>query len=265
MRAHVLVPLKDLVLAKSRLSGLLAPHERRALAQAMAEDVLAALSSTAAVEGITLVSDDPGAQLLAQRYAAHRVSEQSLGCRGLNAVLERACDELQQRLAQSLPQTDAPVFIVMHADLPLLQPADIASVLERQRLRGGVLVVSDDVGTGTNLLAFDESARPRFCFGADSCARHLAAAQKAGIHGTTMHRDNLALDVDCPRDLAELLRRLETAQDASARHTRALLLGTPLGQRLQLVLAELSHFSSDTGPALSDITVDDSTMKGAGR
>ena len=41
--AQALVPLKDLVQAKSRLSGLLRPSERRALAQAMAEDVLAVL------------------------------------------------------------------------------------------------------------------------------------------------------------------------------------------------------------------------------
>ncbi len=40
-----LLPLKDLVQAKTRLGGVLASHERRALAQAMAEDVLAALTA----------------------------------------------------------------------------------------------------------------------------------------------------------------------------------------------------------------------------
>ena len=39
--AQALLPLKDLVQAKTRLGGLLRPSERRALAQAMAEDVLA--------------------------------------------------------------------------------------------------------------------------------------------------------------------------------------------------------------------------------
>ena len=34
---QVLLPLKDLVKAKSRLSGLLSPSERRALAQAKSE------------------------------------------------------------------------------------------------------------------------------------------------------------------------------------------------------------------------------------
>ena len=40
MQVQALVPLKDLVEAKSRLSGLLRPTERRSLAQAMVEDVL---------------------------------------------------------------------------------------------------------------------------------------------------------------------------------------------------------------------------------
>ena len=44
-----LLPLKDLLLAKSRLAGLLHPSERCALTQAMAEDVLGVLASHAAV------------------------------------------------------------------------------------------------------------------------------------------------------------------------------------------------------------------------
>lgn len=38
---NAVLPVKDLVLAKSRLSGVLAPHERRSLNQAMLEDALA--------------------------------------------------------------------------------------------------------------------------------------------------------------------------------------------------------------------------------
>ena len=66
--AHALVPLKDLVTAKTRLSGLLRPAERRALAQAMVEDVLTTLVEHRQIERVTLVSDDPGAGLLACKY-----------------------------------------------------------------------------------------------------------------------------------------------------------------------------------------------------
>jgi len=60
--AQALVPLKDLVQAKSRLAGLLRPSERRALAQAMVEDVLSVLSRHKDIVRVTLVSDDPGAR-----------------------------------------------------------------------------------------------------------------------------------------------------------------------------------------------------------
>ena len=63
-----LLPLKDLVKAKTRLSGVLAPHERRALAQAMVEDVISVLVTLEELEGILLVSDDPAAELLSHKY-----------------------------------------------------------------------------------------------------------------------------------------------------------------------------------------------------
>ena len=47
---RALVPLKDLVEAKSRLSGLLRPSERRALAQAMAEGLSTTFESKPLVD-----------------------------------------------------------------------------------------------------------------------------------------------------------------------------------------------------------------------
>ena len=86
-----LLPVKDLVKAKTRLAGVLAPHERRALAQAMVEDVLVALTGCGRLQGVLMVSDDPGAELLAYRYGVELMPEWRLGCRGLNAVIAAAC------------------------------------------------------------------------------------------------------------------------------------------------------------------------------
>jgi FO synthase len=110
--AQALVPLKNLVQAKSRLAGLLQPSERCALAQAMAEDVLQVLSSHASITRITLVCDDPGAELLAQKYGADCWSERSLGGSGLNALIQSASERLLIDAADTL--------VVLHADLPLL-------------------------------------------------------------------------------------------------------------------------------------------------
>ena len=225
---QALVPLKDLVRAKTRLAGLLSPSERRALAQAMVEDVLGVLALHPEIEGITLLSDDPAAHLLAARYGASHWAESELGCRGLNAVVASASDRL-------LAVRGAPLLL-LHADLPLLSAADISAVLAARRETAGLVVGCDRHGTGTNLLCFDAASAPSFCFGPESCARHLAAARERGAPVTVLRRPGIGLDVDEPQDLVALLGQLD---GIVAGHTDALVNGSGLGARVRLALASL--------------------------
>jgi len=247
-----LLPLKDLAAAKSRLAGLLRPSERRALAQAMAEDVLGVLGGLPVIGRVILLSDDPCAPLLAERYGARWWPERDLPGAdlpggdlpggdlpggdlpgwGLNNLLEAAVSRL-------FAEEKVPV-LVLHADLPLLQPADLVAALVAWR-PGERVVGCDRHGTGTNLLLFDSASRPRFCFGPDSCRRHLA--QGPGT-ARRLQRDGIALDVDEPADLALLLERLPSGADS---HTARLLCDTALGARLAVALASLS--GANPGPA----------------
>ncbi len=226
---QALVPLKDLVRAKTRLAGLLTPSERRALAQAMLEDVLAVLAAHPEVAAITLLSDDPGAHLLAAQFGAAHWAENELGCRGLNAVVASAS-------ARLLAQRRQPVLLV-HADLPQLAGADLSAVLAARRAGAGLVVGCDRHGRGTNLLCFDAAHMPEFCFGADSCARHLAAARSRGITASVLLRPGIGLDVDEPGDLALLLE--QPGLPATGR-TAALLRGGSLGARIGLALDSLT-------------------------
>ena len=226
--AQALVPLKDLVRAKTRLAGLLAPSERRALAQAMVEDVLALLAAHSCVDSINLVSDDPSAHLLAAQYGARHWPESELGCRGLNNIVGSASRRL-------LALCDAPV-LVLHADLPLLGPADISAVLAARRRTGGLVVGPDRHGKGTNMLCFDAASVPAFCFGQDSCARHLAAARARGIAANVVNRPGIGLDVDEPQDLAVLLGHL---QSMACGRTAELLRESEPGARIAVALGSL--------------------------
>jgi len=238
--ALALVPLKDLVQAKTRLAGLLRPSERRALAQAMVEDVLTVLAEHPEIERVTLVSDDPGANLLAANYGVDCWTEHSLGTRGLNAVIERASERL-------LAAGDEPL-LVLHGDLPLLTAADISSALDCQRASNGLVVGCDRHGTGTNLLAFNRASVPQFCFGVDSCARHLASARSTGVPAQVLQKPGIGLDVDEPGDLALLMTSLD---GEGSGHTRALLRAAGLGARVELALATLVEGDgpADDGPA----------------
>jgi 2-phospho-L-lactate guanylyltransferase len=226
---QALVPLKDLVQAKSRLAGLLRPSERRALAQAMVEDVLEALSATPAIQQIVLVSDDPAGTLLAARYGAHCWVESELQCRGLNALVARASERLLARRGGPL--------LVLHGDLPLLAADDITAALSLLERSGGLVVGSDRDGRGTNLLAFEARSMPAFRFGPDSCRKHLAWARSAGVPAHLLQREGVALDVDEPADLAALMDALDRRGGG---HTAALLADSPLGERIRLALATLA-------------------------
>jgi 2-phospho-L-lactate guanylyltransferase len=226
--AQALVPLKDLVLAKSRLAGVLTSVERRALAQAMVEDVLAVLSSHQHITHITLVSDDPGASMLAHKYGADCWTESSLGCRGLNPLIQCASERLLNTRGEPL--------VVLHGDLPLLTEEDISLVVESQQALGGLIVGCDSKGVGTNLLAFNAASTPRFCFGADSCAAHIASAKNAGVAVQVLQRSGIGLDVDEAPDLQCIMGQLYVN---TASNTAQLLYNTELGARVTLALTAM--------------------------
>jgi 2-phospho-L-lactate guanylyltransferase len=226
--AQALVPLKDLVEAKSRLAGLLRPSERRALAQAMVEDVLTVLQAHVGISQITLVSDDPGAGLLAQKYGAQCWSEKSLKCRGLNPLIQCASAQLLVDGEEQL--------LVLHADLPLLGALDIDRVLDIQRATGGLVIGCDRQGRGTNLLAFDAASVPDFCFGTDSCARHLASARSAGIPAQILQSAGIELDVDEASDLRFVTEQLSSNCNSN---TARLLHNTELGARVGAALESM--------------------------
>ncbi len=202
---HAILPLKDLVDAKTRLAGVLRPAERRALAQAMVEDVLSVVSDHPRLESLVLLSDDPSAAMLAERFGVRHRSERSFGVRGLNPLLE-AC-------RQSLADTGR--LLVLHGDIPLLSAADLDEVFAASHAGTGV-IGSDRHGSGTNLLSLPGNSGAPFCFGADSCQRHRDSLRRAGLEPVVLQRPGLGLDVDLPDDLLLLCQELEQRRANSA-------------------------------------------------
>jgi len=231
--AQALLPLKDLVEAKSRLAGLLRPAERRALAQAMAEDVLSSLRKSDEVSRVVMVSDDPGAKALCAIYGAECWSEASLGCRGLNPVIDAAATRMRTEAGDTL--------LVLHADLPLLSAADIDAVILQQSQHGGLVIGPDRRASGTNLLAFSGQTLPEFRFGADSCSRHRAGASEAGIAVSLVQRVGIECDIDEPQDLKYLMSHMSRT---SSGHTARLLCTAQWSARVDIALDSLPPAAS---------------------
>lgn len=223
----VLLPVKDLVRAKTRLSGVLAPHERRALAQAMVEDVLSVLVGVPGLDGVLLVSDDPAAELMAHKYAIEVVAESALSCaQGLNPVVHAATDLLLGRGVSDI--------VVMHADLPLVQAQDVEEILAHQRdSHIDVVLVPDLAATGTNVMAFTSVRHPAFSYGPGSCQAHQVSAVQRGLRYHLMDNHRLGLDVDKPGDLLHLYHQLQAGQRGE--HSAKVLLGAEIAQRLTIM------------------------------
>ena len=178
--AVVLVPVKAFSAAKVRLAPALSAPDRAALAQAMAEVVVAA----AAPLPVAVTCDDPGVAAWAEALGARVVWTPGTG---LNGAVQRAFTELR---------LDFEVVVVSHADLPH------ARRLSRVVGSEGVTLVPDRVDDGTNVLVVPAGAAEfTFAYGPSSFGRHLAEAERLGLKTRVLRLPDLQWDVDLPSDL----------------------------------------------------------------
>lgn len=209
-----LLPLKDFVDAKQRLSGVLAPHERRRLFQAMVEDVLTVLSQHPAIDQTLIISDDPSAGLLAERYGVEHLEESTLQAKGLNGVIEAGTAYLAGRGIDSV--------MVVHGDLPLISTEELQQLIDSHervldshaRLLDSeecaVTIAPDNHGTGSNVLLCTPPQVISFYYGENSFQKHGAEATRRGVTLNVETLPGLACDIDNPADLNELLETHQT-------------------------------------------------------
>jgi 2-phospho-L-lactate/phosphoenolpyruvate guanylyltransferase len=197
-----LVPLKALAAAKGRLAPELGPLQRRLLAIAMFEDVIAALQAVPGLGVPVVVSPDREVWRRADALGC-RVVEEPPGAGDLNAALAAAAASLGDRSA----------LLVVAADLPLASAAGLRLVLEAA---APVAVVPSHDGGGTNVLAWRDPASFAPSFGPSSAVRHLAVPGAVRVD-----EPGLALDVDTAADLRLVAGRLELSS-VTARRLRDL-------------------------------------------
>ncbi len=165
----LVVPVKVLARAKSRLAVLAGPH-RPALALAMAADTVAAALACPAVGRVIAVTDDAEAARVLARHGAALAAARWPGS-GIGALA---------------------------ADLPALRPAELDLGL-REAAHWEQSFVPDASGAGTTLYAARPGARFLPRFGPRSAEQHRAAgAVELSLPGLA----SLRRDVDRPHDLS---------------------------------------------------------------
>jgi 2-phospho-L-lactate guanylyltransferase len=194
MSVVAVVPVKDLGEAKSRLGSVLDPVARARLTLRMTDRVLSALGSTD-VSGVCVVSPDETVLGHASRAGTTALVQEG---RGLNPALEHG-----RRWAVEHGASD---LLVLPADLPLLEPADVLVLLEDVEERSPVTISPDEAGSGTNALLLRPPEALPFLFGPGSFGEHLRAARERGLGIRIVERPGIAFDLDTGGDLARLLQ-----------------------------------------------------------
>jgi 2-phospho-L-lactate guanylyltransferase len=190
----ILIPVKNLSEAKQRLAAVLDQPARTELAQTMLHDVVTALAGWSRRPACTLVTSDPFALNLARQFDFEIIADPTNpGETGAIEMATRLCVE------RGIDST-----LVIPADIPLIQASELEQILAQAPVEGSVLAPAAD-GRGTNA-AFRRPANLfPLRFGNDSFKPHLAAAQATGRPCVVLQLPRLAVDVDNPEDLQQLL------------------------------------------------------------
>lgn len=194
MKLWAVVPVKERSAAKQRLAGTLDPVLRRALVLAMLEDVLQCLAAAPRLDGVIVATLDDRAAALARRYGAE-ISREQAGEGHSEAVAAVA-----RRLAR-----DGAAMLALPADIPLVQPADIARLAAACDREPGFAIVPARDGRGSNAVLCAPADAVPLRFGGASCVPHLAAARGRGFAPVVLDLPRIALDIDDGADLAAFL------------------------------------------------------------
>jgi 2-phospho-L-lactate guanylyltransferase len=186
------VPIKDTTVAKQRLIEAAPAEFRRKLALAMAEDVLAALAEAKRLTGIIVVTVDPDATALAQRYSARVWDHGALD--GHTGAVTAA--------GRRLVAEGADGMLTVPGDIPTITAAEVDAVVAAHLTAPSFTIVPahDELGSNAILMSPPDAVPLRF--GDNSYFPHLAAAEACGIKPTVLRLPGIAFDIDNPVDLA---------------------------------------------------------------
>jgi len=190
----ILIPVKNLATAKQRLASLLDQSIRTKLAQAMLTDVLEKLRAWPNCPEVALVTNDRFSVNLARKFNFEVIPDKA-------SRSETAAIELATKVCIERGISDT---LVIPSDIPLVQAWELDKILDTSPREGSVLVPSAD-RRGTNAAWRRPAGLFPLRFGDDSFRPHLAAARASRKPCVVLTLPGIALDIDNPADLRQLV------------------------------------------------------------
>jgi 2-phospho-L-lactate guanylyltransferase len=195
--------VKPLRLAKSRLADVLTPEERQSFAEAMLRHMLSVLRRVPQITGTLVISRDNHALAIAREYGAKTIQES--GAPELNAALMRATSIVRSWRCEAV--------LVLPADLPLISPEDITSIIAMGNGElESVVIATDRNKDGTNALFVRPPGLIDYAYGPGSFRRHAVGARDAGAVVNIYESDRMLQDIDLPEDIENYYRMVQRGQ-----------------------------------------------------
>src|SRR5262245_30215229 len=192
---YILIPVKDLSLAKKRLSPLLTQEERMWLAAAMLEMTFAATTTVQTIDRIAVVTNYLPAMALAEKYGMEVIEESKQTSESVSVDYG----------SLELKKLGATAVLRLPIDLPLMTAGDIETVLNCDKGTHSVVIVPSRDGTGTNAILRRPPDLISSHFGPGSLAKHMAEVERVKTACTLLDLPRIALDIDEPEDLVVLI------------------------------------------------------------
>lgn len=191
MTIWAIVPVKPLRRGKSRLAGLLSEEQRTRLNRFLLEHILSTLNEISEIEHTLVVSRDPAALALTRGMGGRTVLED--GVPQFNTAIQRATIVAQAQGARAV--------LILPADLPLVEPDDLTTLLMQGDNPPVVIIAPDRRLDGTNCLFINPAGFIEYGYGPGSFQRHSKRATDAGARLEVINSVHLGLDLDLPEDL----------------------------------------------------------------
>jgi 2-phospho-L-lactate guanylyltransferase len=205
-----IVPVKPFLRAKSRLAGILSPHERAGLSREFLGHALAVLGQVPSIRQTLVISRDSEALAIARERGVRTVTES--GAPDLNAALTRA--------TEAAVRFGARAVLILPTDLPLLTPADVEQMTAVDGDEALVVIVPDRHEKGTNAVFVRPPGLIQYAFGVDSFQEHVRRARSACARVKICRLPGPALDVDLPEDF-QLYQTAAASKPPSHEDTQA--------------------------------------------
>ena len=192
MSTFAVVPVKNLLKSKTRLSNFFTFQERTLFTLAMLEDVLNALKSSN-VNKTVVVSSDLTVERFVKNFGMTFLKETQ---ESLNQALNQATKWCVRNAAESV--------LVLPADIPLITSKDINQLVKLAPNKS--LVISPSQNGGTNALLQTPPGVISPCFGSDSFKKHISRALAKHVQTKIYVSSNVMFDIDSEKDLEQFLK-----------------------------------------------------------